>query len=109
MVWLYRSPIQVGRRGVISLFKLFLPAFATRRGRGVGGGGRHPVGERHRCKEYPSHIYTHRVHIGIRVEIGVVCSTEYIFLLTGLVYLTTQLYTATLGDGRAPPTLTSLG
>jgi hypothetical protein len=28
----------VGRRGVISLFKLFLPAFATCRGRGRGVG-----------------------------------------------------------------------
>jgi hypothetical protein len=27
MVWLYRSPIPVGRRGVISSFKLFLTAF----------------------------------------------------------------------------------
>ncbi len=40
MVWLYRSPILVGSRGVISSFKWFLPAFATRRG---GGRGRHPV------------------------------------------------------------------
>ncbi len=39
-VWLCRSPIPVGRRGVISSFKWFLPAFATRRRR---GGGRHPV------------------------------------------------------------------
>ncbi len=41
MVWPNRSPIPVGRRGVISLFKWFLPVFATRRGRGEGG--RHPV------------------------------------------------------------------
>ncbi len=34
MVWLYRSPIPVRRRGVISSFKWFLPAFATRRERG---------------------------------------------------------------------------
>jgi hypothetical protein len=34
MVWLHRSPIPVGRRGVIPSFKLFLPAFAARRGRG---------------------------------------------------------------------------
>ncbi len=43
MVWLYRwlycSPIPVGRRGVISSFKWFLPAFATRR----RGRGRLPV------------------------------------------------------------------
>jgi hypothetical protein len=39
MVWFYPSSIPVGRRDVISSFKLFLPAFATRRGRGV----RHPV------------------------------------------------------------------
>ncbi len=32
MIWLHRSPIPVGRRGVISSFKWFLPAFATRRG-----------------------------------------------------------------------------
>jgi hypothetical protein len=32
MVWLYLSPIPVGRRGVISSFKLFLPAFDARRG-----------------------------------------------------------------------------
>ncbi len=37
MVWQYRSPIPVGRRGVIiSLFKWFLPAVATCRGRGGG-------------------------------------------------------------------------
>ncbi len=42
MVWLYHSHIPVKRRGVISSFKLCLPAFATRRGRG-GGEGRHPV------------------------------------------------------------------
>ncbi len=36
IVWLYRSPIPVRRRGVISSFKWFLPAFATRRGRGEG-------------------------------------------------------------------------
>ncbi len=38
MVWLYWSPIPVGRRGVFSSFKWFLPAFATRRGRGGGVG-----------------------------------------------------------------------
>ncbi len=37
MVWLYRSPILVWRRGVISSFKWFLPAFALRR---RGGGER---------------------------------------------------------------------
>jgi hypothetical protein len=42
MVWLYRSPFLVGRRGVISSFKLFLHAFATSRGRGKKG--RYPVG-----------------------------------------------------------------
>ncbi len=41
MVWLYRWTISVGRRGVISSFKLFLPAFDIGRER---GGGRHPVG-----------------------------------------------------------------
>ncbi len=35
MVWLYRSVIPVGRRGVIFSFKLFLPAFATRGGGSV--------------------------------------------------------------------------
>ncbi len=44
VVWLYRSPIPVGRRGVISSFKWFLPVFATRRGR--EGEGQHPVGMR---------------------------------------------------------------
>ncbi len=38
MVWLHRSPIPVGRRGVISSFKLFLPVVATGRGRGRGVG-----------------------------------------------------------------------
>jgi hypothetical protein len=41
MVWLNRSPIPVGTRGVISLFKLFLSCLPSRR---VRGGGRHPVG-----------------------------------------------------------------
>ncbi len=36
-VWLYCSPIPVERRGVISSFKGFLPAFATRRERRRGG------------------------------------------------------------------------
>jgi hypothetical protein len=31
MVWQYCSPIPVGRRGVISSLKLFLPVFATRK------------------------------------------------------------------------------
>ncbi len=36
-VWQYRSPIPVGRRGVISSFKLFLPAAVPMcRGRGRG-------------------------------------------------------------------------
>ncbi len=34
MVWVHRSPVSVGKRGVISSFKLFLPVFATHRGRG---------------------------------------------------------------------------
>ena len=39
MVWLYRSPIPVGRRGVISSIKLFLPAFhRVEEGGGVGVG-----------------------------------------------------------------------
>ncbi len=44
MHWQYRSPIPVGRRGVIFLLKWFLPAFATYRGM---EGGRHPVGKSH--------------------------------------------------------------
>jgi len=36
MVWLNLSP--VGRRGVISWFKRFLPVFAPRRGEGEGVG-----------------------------------------------------------------------
>ncbi len=32
MIWLYRSPIPVRRKRVISSFKWFLPAYATRRG-----------------------------------------------------------------------------
>ncbi len=39
MVWPYRSPIPVGRRGVISSFNWFLPAVATYR-----GGGSAPCG-----------------------------------------------------------------
>jgi hypothetical protein len=35
MVWLYRSPIPVEGRGVISSFKLFLPAFPRVEERGV--------------------------------------------------------------------------
>jgi hypothetical protein len=38
MVWLYRSIIPMGRRGVISSFKWFLPTFPARRGRGGGVG-----------------------------------------------------------------------
>jgi len=38
MVWLNRSPIPVGRRGIISTFKLFIPAFTTRKGRDEGIG-----------------------------------------------------------------------
>jgi hypothetical protein len=50
MVWLYRSPIPVGRRRVISSFKRFLPAlrYAWRKGEGRW----HPVVERFRyCKK----------------------------------------------------------
>ncbi len=36
MVWLYRSPIPVGRRGVFYAFKLFLPALTAFRERGLG-------------------------------------------------------------------------
>ncbi len=44
MAWLHRSPIPVGRRGVISSFKWFLPPVASRWWRWWrGGGGRHPV------------------------------------------------------------------
>jgi hypothetical protein len=42
VVWQYRSPITVGRRGVMSSFKCFLPAVATCGGRGC----RHPVSRR---------------------------------------------------------------
>ncbi len=35
-VWQYLSPIPVGRRGVISSFKWFLPAVLTCRGKGEG-------------------------------------------------------------------------
>jgi hypothetical protein len=42
MVYPYCSPILVGRRGVISSFKLFLPDFATRKGRGGGKVGSAP-------------------------------------------------------------------
>jgi hypothetical protein len=38
MVWLYRSPIPVERRGVIPSFNIFLPAFVMRRGWGGGVG-----------------------------------------------------------------------
>ncbi len=41
MVWLYRSPIPVGRRGVFYSFKWFLPAFVVL----GGGGGQHSVDE----------------------------------------------------------------
>jgi hypothetical protein len=34
MVWLYHSPISVGRKGVFYSFKLFLPAVAVLRRRG---------------------------------------------------------------------------
>ncbi len=40
MVWLHRSPISVGRRGVIFSFKWFLPALLHVE---EGGGVRHPV------------------------------------------------------------------
>jgi hypothetical protein len=45
MVWLYHSPIPVRRRGVIYLFKLFLPAVTGLEGGRGGGGtpGQHPV------------------------------------------------------------------
>ncbi len=42
MVWLYHSHIPAGRRGVIYLFKWYLPAF---RGLEERGGGRHPVSQ----------------------------------------------------------------
>ncbi len=45
MVWLHRSPIPVGRKGVISSFKLFLTAFPRVEERGMSG-GRHPVERR---------------------------------------------------------------
>ncbi len=38
MVWLYRSPIPVGWRGLISWFQWFLPAFTTSWGRVEGVG-----------------------------------------------------------------------
>jgi hypothetical protein len=44
MFSLYRSPISMGRRGIIYTFKRFLPAIAALRRR--GGGGQHPVGLR---------------------------------------------------------------
>ncbi len=36
MVWLYLSPIPVGRRGVFSSIILFLPAITSCRGKGGG-------------------------------------------------------------------------
>jgi hypothetical protein len=48
LVWLNLSPIPVGRRGVISSLKWFLPFFATRR----GGGSRRPVGLIYRNAEW---------------------------------------------------------
>ncbi len=52
MVCLYRSPIPVGMRGVISSFKLFLPAFP--RVEEGEGGGRHPVVPAHPTVAGPS-------------------------------------------------------
>jgi hypothetical protein len=43
MVRLYRSPISVGRRGVFTCSKLFLPAFVALRARESWGRGQHPV------------------------------------------------------------------
>jgi hypothetical protein len=37
MVWLYRSPVAVGREGVFCLLKFFLPAFSAATGGGGGG------------------------------------------------------------------------
>ncbi len=47
MVWLYRSPIPKGRRGVIYSFKWILTAVAALRRR--EGGGQHPVRSAQRC------------------------------------------------------------
>ncbi len=49
MVWLYRLPTPVGRRGIISSVKWFLPVVATATHRGSGGKGvgtlRHKLGK----------------------------------------------------------------
>ncbi len=51
MVWLYRSPIPVGKKGVFYSLQFFLPAIAALRGR---GGDQHHVG----VTQYNSHSLT---------------------------------------------------
>jgi hypothetical protein len=62
MVWLYRSPISAGRRGVFYSFKWFLPAFAALRG--GGGGAQHPVFATHipPLLSMPSHLRVTKRH-----------------------------------------------
>ncbi len=52
MVWLYRLPIPVKRRRIISSFKWFLPAFVRRRGR-----GRRPVVVSHSVLEFLTNLW----------------------------------------------------
>ncbi len=64
MDWLCCSPIPVGRRGVIYLFKLFIPTVAALR---KGGGGKHPVGRpwyltcKHRLQNSHGYLLLHAI------------------------------------------------
>ncbi len=61
VAWLYCSPIPVGRRGVISLFKWFLPAFPrVEEGGGVGilwGSLEQGQGEKFFLPKSRTHVY----------------------------------------------------
>ncbi len=63
MVWIYRSPIPVVRRGVFYSSKWFLPAFAALRGRGRGSA---PCGHRPQLLRSSHFCYT----------LSIICTTN---------------------------------
>ncbi len=93
MVWLNRSRIPVGRRGVISLFQWFLPAFP----RVEGGGGSAPCDQ---CREFRINAtYVKKMYHSLKFLCSRIwapnclMAVQYgVWLITGLVCIWSSLF-----------------
>jgi len=87
LFYLFWSPIPVGRRGVISWFKLFLPAFAKRRGRGGSAPCGYILSYRKACR--PGSMNWRTINFFVKLSVhgnrivryGCVCGSSLLLLI----------------------------